>query len=184
MPRSILFCAFACVIFSCQSSEHGKEAVAVDSLRTVLATHKNLLRSFPSDSLLWSAQEIDQQQLLLSNLTDSAYWTHYSEYFSLSKNIKTILQWHANMLPLLSQDEMRLHAIKDILKNNKGKDEEGNSITNGYFEECIAIEKSHSDSIGQSILEHYTQSIQAIQMVRWMLPIMQKEIENIKANQE
>ena len=184
MPKFILFCVFAFVLFSCQPHEHAKEIAAVDSLRIVLVSQRNLLASFPIDSLHWCSQQIDEQQMLLSNMTDSAHWMPYSNYFSLSASIKEIISWQSDINPILLENENRLQALKNAVKEKKGTDAKGNSITPTYIETCLATEKAHADSIGQGILKHYTQSIQAIQLVRWMSPIMKREIENSKGNQE
>ena len=184
MPKSILFCFFACVIFSCQSSEHEKEVVAVDSLRAVLATQKNLLRSFPADSLEWGSHQVNEQYMLLVNLTDSAHGLPFAEYFGMSKSMLDMVQWQTDMLSVLSKDEERLNKLKVALKDKKRIDSGGNAFTPDYVKECLAMERVHLDSIGIIILEQYKTGIQAIQMVRWMSPIMKKEIETIKANQE
>ncbi len=172
------------LLYACQSKLNDHWITTADSLRISIHPQKELLLSFPMDSLAWSVEKIKEQETQLQMLMDSTGIASYQTYFAMQEKIQNIIDWHGAMLTLLTKDEDRMNELKITLTQHLDSDARGNEINEAYLNETFLKETQHADSVQKAVLEQFAKSIQAIQMVKWMYPLLNNEVATLKEKKE
>lgn len=172
------------LLCACQPKLNDHWITTADSLRISLHPQKELLMSFPLDSLAWSSEKIKEHEMQLQMLMDSTGMASYQSYFQMQQKIQNIIDWHGAMLTLVAKDEKRLNDLKITLTQHLDSDAKGNEINEAYLNETFLKETQHADSVQKAVLEQFAKSIQAIQMVKWMSPLLNNEVATLKEKKE
>jgi hypothetical protein len=121
------------------------------------------------------------QQNTWSTVLDSSQQqqlkTEFPNYFALGEKMNLLIEQHQTLKTIYEVDVANLSSLHAAIENGASQDADGNPIDTQYWEESIARQSQHQDSVIKIIQAQIQSANSWVEQTKLMYPLFQNKIK-------